>query len=207
MLAAAALPVLVVLFLYIRRPLTLGFYSDDWRVFLHPEPRSARAWFDLLIMYQNRPMSGLTGWLAQFVSGGDPAWAQGVNTVLMIISALPLAWFTYRLAGSLTRRHDARLWGAGITAAAYLAFPWTLGFSAWATAALSIAPAAFLFFLAACLLAGPDADRLPTQLLACLLMAGSFLTYESFYGQFIFVLALVAVAQPARELNWMMLQP
>jgi hypothetical protein len=205
--AAAALPVTVVLFLYTWRPLKLGFYSDDWLVFLHPEYGSLRAWSDLHSMYQNRPVSGLMAWLAQLAVGGDPAWAQAVSTVLLIVAAIPLGWLTYTLAGSLTERHDARLWAAGLTAAAYLAFPWTLGFSAWATAAAAAAPATFLFCLAACLLVGPIGDRLSTQLLASLLMGGSFLSYEAFYGQFIFVLALAAVTRPVRGLNWMMLRP
>jgi hypothetical protein len=205
--AAAALPVLVVLSLYVWRPLKLGFYSDDWLTFLHPEPGTLRALSDLLSLYQNRPVSGLLAWLAQLATDWDPARAQAVNVALLVISAIPLGWLTYTLGRSLTGRHDARLWGASVAATAYLVFPWTLGFSAWVTAAISAAPATFLFCLAACLLVGPNRDRLSTQVLATLLMGGSFLTYESFYGQFIFVLILAAVTTPVRKLNWVALRP
>ncbi len=205
--AAAALPVLAVLLLYIWRPLKLGFYSDDWMAFLHPDFDALRVWSELLSMYQNRPVMALVAWLAQLAIGGDPAWAQAVNVLLLIVSAIPLGWLTYTLSGSLTERNDARLWGAGLAAAAYLAFPWTLGFSAWATAAVSAAPAIFFFCLAACLLVGPNGERLSIQLLACPLMGASFLAYESFYGQFIFVLALAAAMRPVGGLSWMMLRP
>jgi hypothetical protein len=207
LIAAAALPFTVILLLYAWRPLKLGFYSDDWLVFLHPQYGSFQSWSDLHAMYQNRPVAGLVAWLAQLAIGGDPARAQAVSTVLVIAAAIPLGWLTYILAGSLSERHEARLWGAGLAAAAYLAFPWTLGFSAWATAAAAAAPATFLFCLAACLLVGPNGQRLSTQVSASLLMGASFLTYESFYGQFILVLALAAAMRPVRAAHWMMLRP
>ncbi len=207
MLAAAALPAMVVLLLYAWRPFRLGFYSDDWLVFLHPEYGSFRSWSDLYAMYQNRPVAGLVAWLAQLAIGGDPARAQIVSTLLVITAAIPLGWLTYLFAGLLSARHEARLWGACLAVAVYLAFPWTLGFSAWATAATAAAPATFLFCLAACLLVGPGAWRLSTQISASLLMGASFLTYESFYGQFILVLALAAVMSPLRRSHWTMLRP
>jgi hypothetical protein len=202
-----ALPVLAVSLLYVWRPFKLGFYSDDWLVFLHPEPGSLRAWSDLISMYQNRPVSAVFAWLAQLAIDGDPARAQAVDMVLLIVAAIPLGRLAYTLAGSLTERRDARFWGACVAVAAYLTFPWTLGFSAWATAAAAAAPATFLFCLAACLLVGPNGERLSTQILACLLMAASFLAYEAFYGQFIFVLALAAVMRPVRGSSWMLLRP
>jgi hypothetical protein len=162
-LAAAALPVTTIFLLYAWRPWKLGFYSDDWLVFLHAEYGSFRSWSDLYVMYQNRPVSGLTTWLAQLAIGGNPAWAQAVNAVLLIVAAIPLGWLTYTLAGLLTERHDARLWGACFAAAAYLAFPWTLGFSAWATAAAAAAPATSLFCFAAGILVGPNGHRLSAQ--------------------------------------------
>jgi len=205
--AAAALPVLVFLLLYVWRPLKLGFYIDDWLILLHPRPGSLAAWSDVLALYQNRPASAVVVWLAQLVIGWDPARAQVVNAVLLMVSAIAVASLTYTLAASLTDRHCARLWGAGLGAAAYLAFPWTLGYSAWATAAMAAAPATVLFCAAAGLLVGPAGERLSVQILACLLMGASFLVYEPFYGQFIFVLALAAVIRPARAPSWVMVRP
>jgi len=204
---AAALPALVILLLYVWRPLKLGFYADDWMILLHPQPGSLAAWSDVLSLFQNRPVMGVVTWLAQAASGWDPAYAQVVNVLLMLVSAIGVGWLTFSLAGLLTAQHVARLWGAGLAAAAYLAFPWTLGFSAWTTTAAGAAPAAFFFCIAARLLVEPGSERLPTQIIACLLMAVSFLAYEAFYGQFIIVLALAAVLRPVRPLSWMMLRP
>ena len=71
--AALVLPVLVFLSLYAWRPFGLGFYSDDWYVMLHPNPGSTAAFFDLLALYNNRPVSAVFGWLAQALAGWSPA--------------------------------------------------------------------------------------------------------------------------------------
>ncbi len=205
--AAAALPVAVLLLLYASRPLKLGFYADDWLVLLHPQPGSWSALSSLLSQFQNRPLTAVVGWLAQIVIGWNPVHAQVLNVVLLAISAIAVGTLTYTLAGSLTDCDRARLWGSGTAAAFYLAFPWTLGFSTWATATISVAPATFLFCLAVCLLIRPGGERLSTQMFACLPMGASFLLYEAFYGQFMFLLALAEVMRPGRRSSWTILRP
>jgi len=205
--ASIALPGLVFLFLYSWRPLKLGFYNDDWYVFLHPLPGSLKSLSGLLKLYSNRPVTGLTSWLAEAVVAWDPARAQVVNIVLTAAAACSVGWLCHSLTVSISRSRPGRLWGAGVASAAYLAAPWALGFSAWITTAVSIAPATILFCAASHLLIGPRRERLSIQLLACLLMAVSFLTYESFYGQFIVVLVLAAALRGEETVKWTMLRP
>jgi hypothetical protein len=202
-----ALPGLVFLFLYSWRPLKLGFYADDWYVFLHPRPGSLMSLSGLLKLYSNRPLTGLTSWFAEAFVAWDPARAQVVNIMLTAAAACSVGWLCHLLTASISRSRPGRLWGAGVASAAYLAFPWALGFSAWITTAVSIAPATILFCAASHLLIAPGRQRLSIQLLACLAMAASFLTYESFYGQFIVVLVLAAVLRGEETVNWTMLRP
>lgn len=190
--AAVALPVLVFLLLYSWRPLKLGLYSDDWLVFLHPQPGSFVAWSDLMAAQASRPLAVAVTWLVLLVSDWLPERVQIVNVVLLAASAAAVGWLTYALAAAISKQHAARLWGAGVAASAYLAFPWTLGFCT-GTGTVGMTPATVLFCLAARLLVAPGGERLSTQIVASLLMGGSFLAYESFYGQFIIVIALATV--------------
>jgi hypothetical protein len=187
--AGPVLPVLVFLLLYSWRPLKLGLYSDDWLILLHPSPGTWAAWSDLIGVYQNRPISAVMGWLVQLASGWSAASVQVVGLVMLAGAAASVGWFTAVLVARVSGQQSARLWGAGVATAAYLAFPWTLGFS-WVTAALSAVPATVFFCIAAGLLALPGGEQLRRQIVACVLMAASFLTYEAFYGQFIIVIVL-----------------
>jgi hypothetical protein len=205
--AAIALPALAFLCLYSWRPLKLGFYGDDWYIFLHPQPGSLKSLSDLFALFNNRPVSALTSWLAEAMIGQEPAGAQVLNVVLTAATAFSVGWLCYPLAAGVSGSRSARLWGAGVASAAYLAFPWALGFSAWITAAISIAPATILFCVASHLLIGPRGERLSIQLLACLIMAASFLAYEAFYGQFIVILVLAALTRTKKTINWMMARP
>jgi hypothetical protein len=204
--SAIALPAAVFLALYSRRPAMLGFYSDDWITFLHPRPGSLKSFSDLFALYNNRPVSALTVWLAEAIIRWEPARAQVLNLVLTATAACAVGWLCFSLTAAISAR-PGRLWGAGLASSAYLAAPWALGFSGWITAATAIAPATILFCIAASLLTGPRGERLSIQLLASLIMAGSFLAYESFYAQFIVVLVLAAMLTGKNAMNRMMLRP
>ncbi len=204
--SAIAVPTAVFLALYSWRPAKLGFYSDDWITFLHPRPGSLKSFFDLFALYNNRPVSALTVWLAEAIIRWEPARAQVLNLVLTAAAACAVGWLCFSLTAVISAR-PGRLWGAGLASSAYLAVPWALGFSGWITAATAIAPATILFCIAASLLSGPRGERLSIQLLASLIMAASFLAYESFYGQFAVVLVLAAMLTGRNAMNRMMLRP
>jgi hypothetical protein len=202
-----ALPLIPFLSLYVWRPFGLGFYSDDWYTLMHPEPGSARAFFDLQNLYGNRPVSVLVVWPAQSFIAWNPAYAQVVNVLLTAAAAGSVGLLACALGQAGAFGRDAARFGGGVAAALFLAFPWTLGFSAWATAATAVAPATIFFCLGAFFLVGERGERLGSQLIACLIMAASFLAYESFYGQFVPILALAAALRRSRQPNWMMLRP
>jgi hypothetical protein len=130
-----------------------------------------------------------------------------VNIVLTAAAACSVGWLSHSLTAPIAKSPSDRLWGAGMASAIYLAFPWALGFSAWITTVVSIAPATILFCAASHLLIGPGRDRLSIQLLACLAMAASFLTYEAFYGQFIVVLLLAATLRGEQTAKWIISRP
>jgi hypothetical protein len=200
------LPFVVFVLLYSWRPFKLGFYSDDWYVLLHPEPGTYKSLLDIFGMYQNRPAAAPVVWLAQLAIDWRPARAQLANIVLLAATAYSVGLFTYSLAGSFSGSRDARLWGGGLAAALYLAFPWAPGFSAWATAATAVAPATIWFCLASHLLVRKGGDRIGSQLAASFLMGMSFLTYEAFYGQFAFILLIMILLRGNAPI-WSVLRP
>ena len=122
-LAAAALPVVVILLLYAWRPFRLGFYSDDWLVFLHPEYGSFRS-LKVRSLYRHVPGSAGTwrAWwlrLAQLAIGGDPARAQDRQHAARDhrrnparMAHLPVRWIVGRAARS------CRLWEVRVLAVA-----------------------------------------------------------------------------------------
>jgi hypothetical protein len=176
--------------LYAIRPFAMGFYSDDWMMFLHPEPRSMRALHDYMAIYWNRPLSGFLSWPAQALINFSPARAQVVSIALTVVATASVGSLAYRLLDHFA--DGVRLQAALVAAAFFLCFPWSVGYTGWLTANLSAAFAAIFFCSSLVVLLRPQ-PTIVREGVSYMLMAASFLTYESFYGQFLIILLLAGL--------------
>jgi len=181
---------------YIPRLFILGFYSDDWIVFLNPLMLHGRfSWEmlnELLTNYPSRPGFDVCSWLCMSILGSHAFLWQAALTA----STIFIAGLAARLATALNTLGGRSRLSPQALFLVFLAAPWTYGFTAWPVL-LPAHPAVILFLLSAVLtVKGLTSQRIhwPAFLLFCL----SSLIYECCYLQFLPVLLLAWVLSPNR---------
>ena len=172
-------------------PTRLGFYSDDWKVLLHPFVGTVEAFRDILNLTATRPVSAPYIWLAQAITDWSPVRSQLLNVAMLLLTAVSVGMLASALV-SASRLRQGTLAAACVAAASFIVFPSTVGTFAWGVGVTTAVPALPLFCLAIWLLLNSENSwrRLGLGLSLSLL---SHLAYEAFYFQEI-PLVLIAVA-------------
>ena len=181
-------PLFVWLVLYPFRIWTLGFYHDDWIVLRPPEPEEAGA---QATQFASRPVLVLINWAAGYLGGAHPAAWQAI----MVLLALGCAFAISMLAAQIliaADRSDREARAAGyVSAAVWLALPWSLGYTAFPTTFNGLV---CLIALCACSAIVFSDGPLKTKLwLGVTLTLFHGLTFEAFLGVPVLIVALYAV--------------
>lgn len=110
------------------RPLQFGFYHDDWSSVATPLDRSGSLG-QLLAADPTRPLYLILLYFLRFFLGDNPVAWQVLLAVVQLFNALAI----YRLVSCMfaDELHRDRRVAATLAAAAWLIFPWSLGYSAW----------------------------------------------------------------------------
>lgn len=184
------------------RPFTLGFYLDDWSVFLDnwrqtgSFTREHFAW--LMTVYANRPVVGLQTWLISSLAGDSPAIWHLAMALITLATALAIR----ALLRSLLRLLDwTPLWTADLATALWLAFPWMLGSTAWPTLGPCLVAAIGFSMCGKLLFDDWRAGRSRWLAPAAWFTVGG-LSYEAFYGQFVLLFIIALACGAARRVGW-----
>jgi hypothetical protein len=177
-------------------PARLGFYSDDWTVFLHPFVGTSEAFTDIFYLVISRPVSVPYIWLAQVIVDWSPVRSQVLSALMLLTTAASVGLLASSLI-RISRLRDGAIAAACLAAASFIVFPSTFGTFAWGTGASAAVPALPLFCLGMSLLLHSEGSRVGLGLILVLL---SHLSYEAFYFQEI-TLILLATALSGRKIK------
>lgn len=174
-------PVILFVALYLWRPFTLGFYSDDWSSLVESTQHGGAfsgerfEWFYSRLAHW-RPLLIPLQWLTTSVLGGSAAAWQVLMAALVAVSCFMLYRFLLALGAAKTP--------ATIVAGLWLAFPWSLGYTAW--------PICYGILVSLiCFLAG-SISLLHKRILSCFFWyLACMLIYEAFYFQFAGILVFL----------------
>jgi hypothetical protein len=194
-------PLCVWIWLCAERPWTLGFYSDDWFVLLHPKVGSLEAFADILVLVQTRPVSAPFIWAAQALADWSPVRAQIICVLGLALVAAAVGFLAHRISQRLGLSRDASMCAGSVAATTFICFPSTLGTFAWSVGMLTVAPPIALFCFGMSLLIGPNRERVSTSIQGMVLLLSSHLAYEAFYFQEIVVLAISLALSDQRLLT------
>lgn len=196
----------VFLFLYLWRPFSLGFYSDDWATLVGVNHISgARPFSSIRFNYYqnnflNRPGQIIFFFIVSSLFQSSAFLWQTLNAILMLLSGYILQKLI-NLFLDLIRLPNPTL--ATIASTIWLALPWTLGISAWsvcapATSSLIFFLLSFYFFLKAI---ASNSPRL--HIISALFLLLSYSLYEAFFLQYlIFYLTIpLLLKPPAKKLK------
>jgi hypothetical protein len=186
---------------YVPRPFLLGFVGDDWTdLVLRARttcPWSSERWEHFATVYLNRPVAAVLHYVFSSLFGDSAVlWGlAGVLVALLVAAAVRLFLIEVsRLVG------DERTTVAELATAFWLLAPWTVGATAWAINFAPTLSAGFFALSGVLLLRGWNRGDAP-WFGPALLLALSCFVYESFYGQFVVLLGLGAVAGVHRRLG------
>jgi hypothetical protein len=201
-------PLLVVLawaILYAERPLQLGIFSDDWWALIEPtqgtapfSPDRFAQFVGFQTTFSARPVAGLANFLMSSIAGRSPVAHQICSIVLVLIAALSLrAWLSkLKLFGDQSSTIPADL-----ATIFWLSIPWSLPITGWPVMAYIALPAQIFFTEAARLAFRKKPLRLRTLPWIGTLLLLSYLTYESFYLQFLYLAIFYLVFYRQRFAN------
>jgi MFS family permease len=157
------------------RPFAFGFYHDDWVSVALPLDRSSSL-AELLARDPGRPLyllilRGLRGALAAH------AWAwQAVLAVLHLACAVAVASAANALFGRDEETRATWQWPGVIAGISWLAFPWSLGYSAWP---VMLPPLVGMIMAAWSIALAARASSRRNLVLAGLLLCASWTIYEA----------------------------
>ena len=188
--------------LYASRPFQLGFYHDDWWSFVEPAHGTAGFSLERLKLFVGpattfapRPVAGLVAFLLSSISGSSAFVFQVCGIVLVLMAALSLrAW----LKGLLVEQDRRRVLIADLGTMFWLAIPWSLASTAFLTSAVGCLTAQLFFTEAARRSLPPRKLSSRHMVVLGLLLAASYLAYESFY--FVFLVVAVFCLQFHRQM-------
>ncbi len=182
--------------LHLLRPFKLGFYFDDWLVFVEPLHGTApfslarlHFFFGPTSVFGPRPLLGLFAFFVSSVFGDSAFGFQCVSSLLVLVAALSLrSWFNSLLDIFPGNRNLV----GDLAAIFWMVMPWMLGVTAWPILAQTLI-AQVLFTEAARLLVKHKelTPKFAAQLMILLMACG--LVYEAFYFQVFLLVAFYAI--------------
>ncbi len=111
------------------QPFSLGFFHDDWYLFVRLH--DLRAVFDLT---PDRPGYHWLSWIILHIWDGSPAAFQWIKVVINLATAASIFWLTLSIQRLFGASSPVLAAGA---ATLWLIAPWGLGYTVWATAAFT----------------------------------------------------------------------
>jgi len=182
------LPVTVWLVLYSWRPFYLGFYHDDWSVFVYPHTQGANLW-EYLAWLKNRFGFALS--LFGIISLWDGssftihaffAIGWGLSALIMFFLVREVIYFNKSKNISFPPFFASAIW---------LSIPWAMGYTAFLACAVIALPCVIGFMI--CMwsyLRYTQGRGLVYAIISCGGLVLSYANYESFYISFIGICAV-----------------
>jgi hypothetical protein len=178
------------------RPFSFGFYHDDWHSVALPLDRSDGL-MKILAGDPARPLYIVILYALRTLLP-DHAWAW---QAMLAITHLACAWGIARAANALflppAAVRDASLWPGAVAGAAWLAFPWSLGYSAWP---VMLPPLVGMTMAAWSLALLANASDRRSLMMGGVLLCASWMIYEASWF-FWLPLALLLAARARRPLE------
>lgn len=173
-------------------PFSLGFFSDDWSLFVPTVSDQFIA--ELVEQYPNYPRILLQTGIHPSIIAARPGYAFALYCLKIVLSDSPFHWqsasallllaaaFTvYFLALELLRQYEYKQnecqFGATVAACVYLIGPWSIVMGAWPTAAITLVSQIFVVIGLTKLVS----NQTKRPLGAALFMLTGFLVYESYW--------------------------
>jgi len=169
-------------------PLWLGFYHDDWALFVQPRLHPQDFHF-LGTWHLDRPGYSIFSKLMLTLWDGRTTTFHLVKIAINLATAGAIAWTCLVYQKSFAARSIAL---AASAAAFWLVAPWSLGYSLWPTAAFTNSSVLFLCVAAIVLARWTERGKLAFLVLAVAAFGVSVFIYQSAWlGIFPFALALL----------------
>lgn len=177
-------------------PYSLGFYSDDWALFI---PRVNQQLInELALQYPNYPYSLLEAGIHPVVATPRPGYAfvlfilksisadspflwQITSSLLLLASAYAVYLLVVTLLSQLQFRENERQLGAMIAAAVYLLGPWSTVMGAWSTVAITLVSQISVMLGLAWIVSRHKKRNLGSTTGAAILLLIGFLIYEAYW--------------------------
>lgn len=110
------------------RPAVLGFYHDDWCVFL---PLESGDVFSEFSQFASRPVSSGMGVLVRWLIPMNAVYYQILLALLMILSAYAISAFAQSVIRLLRPEAPEEKWAGALAASMWILTPWDLGATVW----------------------------------------------------------------------------
>lgn len=167
-------------------PMVLGFLTDDWTVLVHPTiwtaPFSPARW-DALEIAQNRPVLRVIFFILTSIVPANPVAWHSVGALLNIAAAAAIAICVRDILLVAGQRATSARWSGAVSGLCWLAFPWSVATSFWATGTTAM-PAVLCFAVSVSLLVRHwQGGSFYALLGGAVLSLAGYLTYEAFYFQ------------------------
>jgi hypothetical protein len=157
------------------QPFFLGFYHDDWYVFVQPRLHAQDFHF-LGSWDQDRPGNAIFNKLIIELWDGNPTTLHLVKIAINLLAAAAIGWTVVVYQKALGASSIAL---AAAAAALWLAAPWGLGYSLWPTGAFFNIAVLFLCVSAICLARWIDRRRGLSLVITTVAFGASVLFYQS----------------------------
>jgi hypothetical protein len=177
------------------RPFYLGIYVDDWFYLMQSSllsPDWSLARWEMLELAQNRPALRVISWVLTSFVPSEPYALQIMAIVLTGATAIAFAVFSKRFAFQFVAEREANLVGH-FAALLWLAAPFVVPITFWPTGTTALLSAICFFTSGAIVIAHWSDASFKDWLLAALISAWGFLTYEAFYLQYVVLLFFLFV--------------
>lgn len=183
---------------YLWRPFFLGFYADDWNYFIDSIGSvinlpfySAEKINVFIDQFANRPVMGALYYIFTLFAGQSIFGWQIVSLIIVFANTAALFYFLKYLF-ILLNVDKSNAW-ALLGTLLWLFSPWSLAVTAWPIGVICL-PAMTFFLIGGYFLFKSLSTGKKTYFLPVLFYALSCLNYESYYFQFIFLIAIFFIA-------------
>lgn len=189
------IPIVIFVLLHIARPWWIGFYHDDWTIFVEPSKLSSSDFQNFYLnTFKDRPLLGLilfgvsSLWATNSYWAGHPAFMVVLASSFVAMTALSFYIFLLRIECIAGVRSSA----PALSVALWIAIPWGLGYSLWPVSSISTLTAHLLFLSSSILfLDYMTKDGVWRAFLGLGALFASYLTYQSFYLAFVPLIVLL----------------
>jgi len=182
----------------------LGFYTDDWTLYV--EPQLTATWRNLLgpiREHADRPIYGFLRYLLLVIWDGSPWMLHLICSLIMLGSSLCIYFSNYKIIRWFTDAADGpelRL-SAGLSGVLWLIAPWGLGYSLWASGVVGVWCTIFWCACAYFMIEYLEKTKLRYLLLSSAFLLLSYITYQTYFGAWL-VLILFILAKGVIKHNY-----